>query len=256
MRWIRRRGATGFRQGGINDSNSAQQLGVEIPATYDPDSLLSVELGAKTSWANDRVIANAAYFKMFWDDIQVPGQDPTGSVNFVDNAAKAEIDGIEFELAATPTDQWFLTFAATWLDARLTEDQVVDDPQGLGFPAGRKGDDIPKAPEWALSGSAEFRFPFFGSSNLEAALRANASYVSQSNRFLNDSFEDNAEIGDYFLPNVGAGVKGDNWEVRLFVNNVTDEVAVLDVFGNGADPQHKITVEPMSVGAELLWHYR
>jgi hypothetical protein len=28
------------------------------------------------------------------------------------------------------------------------------------------------------------------------------------------------------------------------------------VFGNGADPQHKITVEPMSVGAEFLWHYR
>ena len=250
------RGATGFRQGGINDSNSAQQLGIEIPPTYDPDTLLSVELGAKTSWAEDRVIANAAYFKMFWDDIQVPGQDSTGSVNFIDNATKAEIDGIEFELAATPTDQWFLTFAATWLDARLTEDQVVDDPQGFGFPAGNEGDDIPKVPEWALSGSAEFRFPFFGSSDLEAALRANASYVSESNRFLNDSFEGNAEIGDYFLLNVGAGVEGDNWEARLFLNNVTDEVAVLDVFGNGADPQHKITVEPMSVGAEFLWHFR
>jgi hypothetical protein len=31
---------------------------------------------------------------MFWDDIQVPGQDSTGSVNFIDNASKAEIDGI------------------------------------------------------------------------------------------------------------------------------------------------------------------
>jgi hypothetical protein len=51
-------------------------------------------------------------------------------------------------------------------------------------------------------------------------------------------------------------VKGERWEVRLFVNNVTDEVPVLDVFGNGADPQHKITTEPMSVGAELLWRYR
>jgi outer membrane receptor protein involved in Fe transport len=248
------RGATGFRQGGINDSNSAQQLGVDIPPTYDPDTLLSLEAGAKTSWNDDRLIANAAYFKMFWDDIQVPGQDPTGSVNFIDNAAKAEIDGLELELAATPTDSWLLTFAATWLDARLTEDQVVDDPDNLGFPAGREGDEIPKAPEWALSGSAEYRFPVFG--DLEAALRANASYVSESNRFLNDSFEGNAEIGDYFLLNVGAGVKGDNWEVRLFVNNVTDEVAVLDVFGNGADPQHKITVEPLSVGAEFLWRYR
>jgi iron complex outermembrane receptor protein len=171
------RGATGFRQGGINDSNSAQQLGIDIPETYDPDEVLSVELGAKTSWADDRVTANAAYFKMFWDDIQVPGQDPTGSANFIDNAAKAEIDGVEFELFATPTDRWLLTFAATWLDARLTEEQEVEDPDGLGFPAGREGDDIPKVPEWALSGSAEYRFPIF--SNLEAALRANASYVGE-----------------------------------------------------------------------------
>jgi outer membrane receptor protein involved in Fe transport len=248
------RGATGFRQGGINDSNSAQQLGIEIPPTYDPDTLLSVELGAKTSWVDDRVLANAAYFKMFWDDIQVPGQDSTGSVNFIDNAAKAEIDGLEFELSATPTDSWLLTFAATWLDARLTEDQIVDDPQGFGFPAGKDGDAIPKVPEWALSGAAEYRFPVFG--DLEMALRANASYTGESERFLNDSFEGNAEIGDYFLLNLGAGLKGEQWEARLFVNNVTDEVAVLDVFGNGADPQHKITVEPLSVGAEFLWHFR
>ena len=88
------------------------------------------------------------------------------------------------------------------------------------------------------------------------ALRANASYTGESDRFLNDSFEGNAEIGDYFLLNLGVGLKGDPWEARLFVNNVTDEVAVLDVFGNGADPQHKITVEPLSVGAEFLWHFR
>jgi outer membrane receptor protein involved in Fe transport len=80
--------------------------------------------------------------------------------------------------------------------------------------------------------------------------------VGESQRYLNDSFEGNADLGDYFLLNVGAGVKGERWEVRVFVNNVTDEVPVLDVFGNGADPQHKITTEPMSVGAELLWRYR
>jgi outer membrane receptor protein involved in Fe transport len=248
------RGATGFRQGGINDSNSAQQLGVAIPQTYDPDTVLSLEVGAKTSWMDNRLTANAAYFKMFWDDIQVPGQDPTGSVNFIDNASEAEIDGIEFDLMATPTDRWFLTFAATWIDAKLTEDQIVEDPDGLGFPAGNDGDRIPKVPEWALSASAEYRFPVFG--DLELALRANASYTGDSERFLNDSFEGNAEIGDYFLLNVGAGLKGERWEVRLFVNNLTDEVAVLDIFGNGADPQHQLTVEPMAVGAEFLWQYR
>jgi outer membrane receptor protein involved in Fe transport len=72
-----------------------------------------------------------------------------------------------------------------------------------------------------------------------------------SERYLNDSFEGNAEIGDYFLLNLGAGLKGERWEVRVFVNNVTDEVAVLDIFGNGADPQHKLTVDPMSGGRRV-----
>ena len=90
---------------------------------------------------------------------------------------------------------------------------MVDDPDNRGFPAGDEAATyVPKVPEWALSGSAEYRFPVFG--DLEMALRANASYTGDSERYLNDSFEGNAEIGDYFPLNLGVGLKGERWEVR------------------------------------------
>jgi outer membrane receptor protein involved in Fe transport len=253
------RAATGFRDGGLNDSNAAAQLGTSIPTVFSPDTVLSLEIGTKTSWLNDRLILNAALFRMDWEDIQVPGQDPTGSVNFVDNAAEAEIDGVELELFARPTDQWLLTFGVTWLDAALTKDQELEDPDAFGGnlpPIGLDGDDIPKAPEWAFSGSVEYTTPFTLMENVDLALRANFSYTGESERFFNDSFEGNARIGDYFLLNLSANFIYDNWVFRLFSNNVTDEVPEIDIFGNGADAQHIITSEPRSFGAQVQWNFK
>ena len=249
------RAATGFRQGGINDSNQAAQLNVVIPDFFFPDTVLSIEAGAKTSWFDERVTANATYFHMWWDDIQVPGQDPSGTVNFVGNAAAAEIDGVELELAARPTDQWYLTFGLTWIDAALTEDQIVDGPLGLGFPGGFNGDKVPKVPEWALSGSADYRFPFQLIEGVETALRANYSYRDGSTRFFNDTFENNNPIGDYFLMDLSANFEYKNWDFRVFVRNVTDKSAVIDEFASGVDAKHKITVEPRALGAQLRWHF-
>ncbi len=253
------RAATGFRQGGTNDANAALQLGVVIPDSYDSDTVLSLELGAKTSWADDRLIFNAAYFKMYWDDIQVPGQDATGASNFISNAAKAEIDGVEVEMFARPTEQLYLTFGVTWLDARLTRDQDLLNPELFAGrelpPRGLKGDRIPKAPKWAYSGSFDYAIPLSMIDGAELAFRGNFTYAGKSDRFFNNSFDNNAEIGDYFLLNLNANLSLKNWVFTLYCNNVTDEDPTVDVFGNGTDPQHLVTSYPRSFGAQIQWRY-
>ena len=251
---------TGFRQGGVNDANAAAQLGVIIPAGFQPDTVTSLEVGAKTSWFNDRLFFNAAYFKMFWEDIQVPGQDATGASNFVENAAKAEIDGFELELFARPSEEWLLTFGVTWLDASLTEDQVLNNPASFVGralpPLGVNGDSIPKAPEWAFSGSVEYMVPFALMEDVDMSLRSNFSYTDGSNRFFNNSFDNNAALGDYFLLNLSADFNYKNWVFRILANNLTDESPTIDIFGNGADPQHLVTAEPRSFGAQVQWNYK
>ena len=252
--------ATGFRQGGVNQGAlAAAQLGIIIPPSFGPDTVLSLEVGAKTSWYEERVILNAAYFHMFWEDMQVPGQDVTASSEFISNAAEAGIDGVEVELFARPTEQFFLTFGATWLNAELSKDQELDfDPATVGgtIAAGLDGDFIPKVPEWAFSGSAEYAVPFTLLDNVGLALRANFSYTGDSLRFLNSSFENNAKLGDYFLLNLSANFTYENWVFRIFSNNITDEVARIDIFGNGADTQHTVTSVPRSIGAQLQWNFK
>ncbi len=254
------RAATGFRQGGANDVNTAMQLGVVIPESYDPDTVLSLELGAKTTLLDNRLTLNAAYFKMYWDDIQVPGQDATGAMEFIANAAKGQIDGIELEMVARPTEQLFLTFGLTWLNAELTEDQTLLDPGSYTGqelpPRGLDGDDLPKAPEWAFSGSFDYTVPvsLMGSSDL--AFRGDFSYTGKSDRFFNDSFDNNIEIGDYFLLNLSANLLRNNWVFSVYCNNVTDEDPTIDVLGNGADAQHLVTALPRAFGAQMQWRFR
>jgi outer membrane receptor protein involved in Fe transport len=252
------RAATGFRQGGINDSATASVFGLTIPSSFTSDDLLSIDIGAKTSWLDDRVVLNAAYFKMFWDDIQVPGQEPTGAVEFIANAAEAEIDGIEVELFARPTEQWFLSLGATWMDASLTDDQQVDpalDAPGFDPPLGRDGDDIPLVPEWSLSAVAEFTFPVFA--NVETALRGNFSYTDKSYTFLNATFPGYAEVGDYSLLNLSVGFRYENWELLLLADNVTDERGVIDIDNPaGPDNLRYFAIRPRSYGVQLNWKYK
>lgn len=248
--------ATGFRQGGINDSSTASAFGLSIPVSFESDELLSLEMGAKTTWMGGRLILNAAVFKMFWDDIQVPGVEATGAIEFIANAGEAEIDGIELEIFARPTDNWFLSFGATWLDAALTKDQDVDPALGGGT-AGRDGDDIPRVPEWALSGSAEYTLPFEILNDVETTLRANFSYTGESDTFFNSSFPGFTEIGGYTLVDLSANFSYENWDLRVYATNVGDKRAKVDVSNSeGPDGVRVYTVQPRTVGVQLKWRFK
>ena len=253
------RAATGFRQGGINDASTASAFGISIPAAFTSDEVLSVEVGAKTSWNDDRITLNATYFKMFWDDMQVPGVEPTGAVEFISNAAEAEVDGVELELSARPTDQFLLHFGATWLNAELTEDQIIDPglaAPGFTPPLGVDGDNVPKVPEWAFSGTMEYTFPFTMLENTEASLRGNFSYTGESDTFFNNNFPGFVEIGDYFLLNLSANFQHGDWSLRFFVDNITDKRAKVDIDGSwGPDTYRLFTVRPRTFGAQVSWAY-
>ncbi|PCI42932.1 MAG: hypothetical protein COB49_13010, partial [Alphaproteobacteria bacterium] len=65
--------AQGFRLGGTNNRGIA-----EVPALFGSDQIWNYEVGAKTSWFDDRLRLNAAAFQIDWTNLQVAGQDPTG----------------------------------------------------------------------------------------------------------------------------------------------------------------------------------
>ena len=66
----------GFKAGGFNP---ASPPGSEA---YGEEPTWHVEGGAKTSWANGRVLANAAVFFIDWDDLQLNLPNPRVPAQF------------------------------------------------------------------------------------------------------------------------------------------------------------------------------
>ena len=104
--------AEGFRPGGINRRGS-------LPP-YLPDFLDSIEVGWKTTWADNRVRFNGAVFFQTWNDFQYSLLGANGLTE-ITNAAEAEIRGIEADIVWAPTDQLSLSAAVSFLDSELTK---------------------------------------------------------------------------------------------------------------------------------------
>ena len=87
----------GFKAGGFNP---ASPPGSEA---YDEELTWHVEGGTKTSWAGDRLLANAAVFFIDWSDLQLnlPNPEVPGQF-YIANVGGARSAGVELELSARP----------------------------------------------------------------------------------------------------------------------------------------------------------
>ena len=94
--------------------------------SYKAESLWNYEVGAKTSWLDNRAVFNVAAFFMDYKDKQVSAlvvdtTQPTGLRSVISNASGAEVKGLELETSVFLSRQLRLTAAYTWLDAKYTE---------------------------------------------------------------------------------------------------------------------------------------
>lgn len=110
--------ATGFKSGGYNDTAATNAA---FFAPYDPEKLLSFELGTKASLFDRRLSFTAAVYHSIYKDFQagvfVPAQITTNIIN----AGKALFTGFEIEGQVRPTDGLVLNFGYGYLDARYKE---------------------------------------------------------------------------------------------------------------------------------------
>src|SRR5690606_3498462 len=103
--------ARGFRLGGINDPLNVSLC--EPPdlatfsgqPTFEDETVLNYEIGAKTLLADRRVTLNASVFYSDIEDLQVIADAGSCSSRIVLNA-QAEALGAELELFARPNESW------------------------------------------------------------------------------------------------------------------------------------------------------
>jgi iron complex outermembrane recepter protein len=244
--------ARGFRLGGINDPLNVGLCTAQDLTTFDgnPDfqdeKVLNYEIGAKTLLADGRVTFNAAVFFSDIDDLQVIADAGSCSSRIVLNA-QAESIGAEAELFVRPNASWDLGLSATWVQAEITETQT--DATGAPIAGIRDGNRLPTSPEFQASASVTYSWPWaatmegfanftvqhVGSSFTQLADQepgvgfvSPAAFFPFGNPTINSvTFE--PELPSYEIGNLRFGVKKDEWEAALFINNVWDERAFLSL---------------------------
>jgi iron complex outermembrane receptor protein len=94
----------GFKSGGYNARDLDDPI---INRTFEPENLISYEAGMKSTWFDDRLVFNMAAYVNKFENIQVSASTTNatgqGVVTPTRNAAKATMQGLEFEVTALPT---------------------------------------------------------------------------------------------------------------------------------------------------------
>ncbi|MEL7028685.1 MAG: TonB-dependent receptor, partial [Pseudomonadota bacterium] len=249
----------GFRIGGANAAlpnspalpcvDEATALGFADPGGFDSDSLWSYEGGAKTTWGGGASTFNVTGFYIDFEDIQQRILLQCG-FSFNTNIGAARSIGFEIEATARPVEGLFLSAATGFTDAEFTE--TVPAP-GTGLPAVvNDGDRLQQVPRWTASGTIDYEMPV--TSQYDGYVRADFSHVGESISRTVDA--DNFRIRpSYQILDVRGGLRSEQYEVSLFINNITDERAVFGdnrtLAAEALGRQRVVTNRPRTIGVDL-----
>lgn len=243
--------AEGFRSGGSN-LQASTTLEPERFRSYESDSLINYELGAKTSWHDGKLILNGALYFSDWTDIQTQITVPTiaATTTVLTPGGDAEVTGIELSTMYLASENLSMGLSLNLQEAEFTDTiadaNIVD------------GSDLPNAPE--LTGSLFIQY----SQDVklgEVFARVGYRYIDEQRSVVEPivsaapPYDDDTTILDsYELTNLTLGLRTENWYVTGYINNLFDERHVVaygygqDFIAEGANPTLTSVGTPRTVG--------
>jgi outer membrane receptor protein involved in Fe transport len=262
----------GFRTGGINRARGNPTLPIE----YNSDLLNNYEAGFKSRWMEGRLQFNAAIYHQLWEDMQLELTDPSYYCcnepyqTVIANVGDAIVDGIDLDLNFLVSDQWALGVVATYLFKNEIDNEIsvyddrAPDEIALYVPAGTQ---LPLSSDTNIAAYSEFTWPVDWFSGGDVYLRLQYAYTGDSfNRLVdNDGDEEGTGYGGrseqpaYTLWDMRGGFNSANWEFSAYIDNLTDERAVVyhdtnaDLFW-GRDNIR--TLRPRTFGVNLRRYFR
>jgi len=209
----------------------------------EPEIVDAFELGMKGMFLDRQLQLNAAAFYYDFTDLQQGRSVPAGSSGFTlvyENAASAEIQGVEAEFTWLPTDNLTIFGSATYLDA-VFDDYVSTDPfdtvfqqlgligPGVDLSQQLSGNRMVQSPEWSwtLGATLDFVVPgteWTASTTVSASFKDDI-YFSQFNH---------EELGQEDVTTVNANFlltsPDEKWTLNAWGKNLTDETVYMGTF--------------------------
>jgi iron complex outermembrane receptor protein len=277
----------GFRLGGINDP-------LNLPLCRGRDSITfggrrswrdetawNYEVGGKSQWMGGRVALNLSAFYMDLRELQLTVTAGTCSSRLILNVPKAVSQGAEIELTAAPNESLDFSVSATFTESELRSTLTAPDTLGGATVISgiREGNRLPSVPRVQAAASATWRWPF--RAGAQGFVTATYQHVGSRYTQIGDltpgigtvninsfrgtiggplttnTFTFDPELPAYNLVNARVGVTRPNWDIALFVNNLTDERALLSLDrerGLLARVGY-VTNQPRTLGVNLGFNY-
>ena len=250
----------GFRSGGFNGQTSQSDPNF---VSFDPEYVLNYELGFKSTLWDQRIIFNTSAYFLDYTDKQFAFQildpeDNTKLFSVRDNAAKAEVIGVETDLKVALTENLKLEAGFAFNDSEYTD--LRDDAVGLRITL-----DSPflYAPKYTANLAVQYTEPDFAGIG-STSLRVDTSYKSRI--YFNDSV---AELEDPFCgpfnyqddygivnARITFSPHNTNWTLTAYGDNLTDKIIYsrnLCIPGTGFDtPSYGL---PREVGVEVRFDF-
>ena len=278
------------RVGGGSATNQEGAFdGFRIPVYSTTDSLDNYEIGFKSTLLDQTLRFNAtAYFSKI-SDLQTSRFDPTNIsfLVFTDNVGDAEIKGVDGDFSWVVTDNLVISGAFSFIDSELTS--VNAELEGIASPVGSR---LPYSAEF--SGNLQAQYFYHIAKDMTGYINASISYTGDrlasitSDAFVLEdttnlvygtgsglSIEREADVfagvnyqdsngntfaggryiqDSYVLANLSFGVTNDQWKAELFIDNLTDESAVLYIDTQQFTPK-VVTNRPRTIGFRFSYDF-
>lgn len=270
--------ATGYRAGGFNTRGTTDST----LQPFDPESVVTYEVGHKKDWDFSGVSVRtsvAAYWQNYKDIQNTVSFDENGRlVTRTENAGKAEISGLEFEVTVKPTDNLRFDASYSYVNAKFTKREVTIDPVTVvggsdSFVVDASGDDFAYIPMQSLTASTTYTLPLDAKIG-EVSLMAGVYWQDEMSTAPSkkefglygwsaanvDTATKLSEVDAYAVYNLRANwqsVMGSSFDVAAYVNNVTNEEYVLgglNVIESGGYAAYHYG-DPRTIGASVKYSF-
>jgi len=275
--------------GGSSTSQEGAFEGFRIPVYSTTDSLDNFEVGFKSTLLDQTLRFNATAYYSKITDLQTSRYDPTNIsfLVFTDNVGEAEIKGIDGDFTWVATDNLVISGAFSFIDTELTS--INDQLNGIAPP---KGSRLPYSAEFSgnlqaqyfyhiakdmtgyINGSISYTGERLAGMSMDAYITEDATQLiygtgsglsiqKEADVYAGTNFKDsNGETfaggryvqDSYVLANLSFGVTNDEWKAELFIDNVTDESAILYIDTQQYTPK-VVSNRPRTVGFRFSYDF-
>lgn len=219
--------------------------GEAVPDAFEPEDVMSYEVGAKGNFADGRALLEVAGYYYTYEDLQVTVDGQGGGI-LVENIGKVDGWGVESSLSLIIGDYWDLYLSAAWADSEANDVQLVCG--GLDV---CEGNSLPELPEFSYSAVLQGELPV-GAGGWIGRLEMFGQTKTRGG-FQHDPA---GAQGGWTELALRAGYRAyAGWEIMAYVENLTDEL-----YYDGSDPLGGVLpahyfgpARPRTIGVVLSW---